>query len=82
MSERVEKFSIVARQFCEWAESEYPANSQSLKQALELITELFFRGIRLIDEFEEIDEDSPPIETANDMGVFHLSWKPGKTQVK
>jgi len=65
MSEKIEDFSIVVRRFCEWAESEYPANSQSLKQALELITGLFWRGIQLVDEVKEIEEDSPSVESAN-----------------
>jgi hypothetical protein len=65
MSERVEEFSIVARRFCKWAEAEYPANSQSLKQALELLTELFLQGIRLADDVKEIEEDSPSVESAN-----------------
>ena len=66
MNEKVEKFAIAARQFCEWAESDYPVNSQTLKQALELMTELFLLGLRLADEFEEIDEDSPPVGSADD----------------
>lgn len=66
MNEKIEAFSIAAQQFCEWAESDYPLNSQSLKQALELITELFLLGVRLADEFESVDEDSPSVEAVDD----------------
>ncbi|HEX9925466.1 MAG TPA: hypothetical protein VGD99_22610 [Anaerolineae bacterium] len=66
MNEKVETFSIAAQRFCEWAESNYPVNSQSLKHALELIAELFLLGLRLADEFKEIDEDSPSVEAAED----------------
>lgn len=56
MSKEIEQFTIIARQFCQWAELEKSADLQSTKQALELITELYLCGIRLVDELQEVNE--------------------------
>ncbi|HXV97072.1 MAG TPA: DUF5063 domain-containing protein [Anaerolineae bacterium] len=65
--ERTEQFVVVARQFCEWAISNYPAGLQSAKQALELITELYLCGIRLINEVQEVEAPEPTIESRGNM---------------
>ena len=67
MSERTEQFIVVARRFCEWATSDYPANLQSAKQALELITELYLCGIRLANEVPEVGETTPSVESGESM---------------
>jgi len=66
-SEITEQFIIIARRFCNWATSDYPANLQSVKQALELITELYLCGIRLTSEVQEVEEPTPIVETRESM---------------
>ena len=63
MDKGMEQFTVVARQFCKWAETEFPADLQSARQALELITELYLCGVQLVvtDEIRELEEDLPDI---------------------
>jgi hypothetical protein len=68
MSKEIEQFIVVARRFCEWAESENSGDLQSAKQALELITELYLFGIRLVDEVQEANQATPFVESTEKMG--------------
>lgn len=67
MSKKAEDFTAVARRYCEWAESEYPANLQSAKHTLELITELYLCGVQLADEAKDIGRDRPSITSRASM---------------
>ncbi|MFN8455443.1 MAG: DUF5063 domain-containing protein [Anaerolineae bacterium] len=64
---KLEKFTGVAREFCQWAESEFSTDVQSMQQALELITRLYLSSVGLIDELRDVDEATPSVESTASM---------------